>query len=558
MANGVVRITIVPTGRHDAATFEFLDGSNSALHDADSVADDLQVDLDVGANTVKVEVTAEDGVTTETYTMVVTRAVANNSATGQPGIIGTPQVGQTLTATLGDMADDDNLPQTTFPTGYSFQWVRVDSGSNETDIGTDSQTYTPVAADVGDTIKVKVSFTDGGGTEETLVSAATAAVVAEQEDCASERSDADWCATMTVGKTGVGVSAEFGFDVSPTFGSLDDAIIDYAGETLTIQHLKIAGDTIGIDFVEPHAPARFGVRFRRGPSSPPTAASRRATTGLHTWDRPANLAWIEGQKVTVSANLPPLLTAATVDGDELVLTYSEDLDTPGPAQSAFSVKVDGGAGAAPSGVDISGDEVTLTLAAAVTSGQTVTVSYTKPGPNPLRDESGLEAAGFTDESVTNNTASAVANAAGQPGITGTPQVGQTLTATLGTIQDADGLPSIFPDDYSLRWVRVNSLNDETEISGATSGTYDLVTADLGHTLKVKVSFTDDGGTAEGPLVSDAYPSTGTVAAASLPGQVTGAERRCDRQQRDAELDGAFGHNSRLPDRGLLRRRFIMG
>ena len=84
----------------------------------------------------------------------------------KPGITGTARVGQTLTATLGNIDDPEGLPTTTFPTGYSFQWVRVNSLGNETEIGTDSNTYTLVAADVNKKIRVKVSFTDGGGNPE--------------------------------------------------------------------------------------------------------------------------------------------------------------------------------------------------------------------------------------------------------------------------------------------------------------------------------------------------------------------------------------------------------
>ena len=101
----------------------------------------------------------------------------NIEATGKPGINGTPQVGQTLRATAGNMADHNNLPATTFPAGYSFQWVQVD-GTDETNIGTDSRTYTVAAGDLGKTIKVKVTFTDGGGYEETLTSDETDVVVA--------------------------------------------------------------------------------------------------------------------------------------------------------------------------------------------------------------------------------------------------------------------------------------------------------------------------------------------------------------------------------------------
>ena len=98
---------------------------------------------------------------------------ANRTAAGAPAIRGTAQVGETLTAGIGDIADVDGLP-TTFPGDYTFQWLRVDADgvSNQTLIGTDATTYTPVAADTSKKIKVQVTFTDGGGTAETLTSVA--------------------------------------------------------------------------------------------------------------------------------------------------------------------------------------------------------------------------------------------------------------------------------------------------------------------------------------------------------------------------------------------------
>ena len=104
--------------------------------------------------------------------------VPNNPATGAPTITGTPQVGQMLTAVIGDIADTDGRP-TTFPNDYTFQWVSVDASNTETEVGTDSNTYTPVAADLGSTIRVEVSFTDAAGhAEDPLASDATAAVTA--------------------------------------------------------------------------------------------------------------------------------------------------------------------------------------------------------------------------------------------------------------------------------------------------------------------------------------------------------------------------------------------
>ena len=101
-----------------------------------------------------------------------------------------------------------------------------------------------------------------------------------------------------------------------------------------------------------------------------------------------------------------------------------------------------------------------------------------------------------------------APATGQPTISGTAQVEMTLTAEKGTIVGPDGLPT--PPTFTYQWVRVDGSNNETNILGATSETYTLTTSDVGHTIKVEVSFTDSRGHAEGPLLSAVYPPNGTV------------------------------------------------
>ena len=86
---------------------------------------------------------------------------------------------------------------------------------------------------------------------------------------------------------------------------------------------------------------------------------------------------------------------------------------------------------------------------------------------------------------------AVADAAtGKPSIWGTAKVGHKLTASTGAIRDADGLPSTF----TYQWIRVDGTS-ESNISSATSSSYTLVAADQGKTIKVKVGFTDSGGSA---------------------------------------------------------------
>ena len=101
---------------------------------------------------------------------------------------------------------------------------------------------------------------------------------------------------------------------------------------------------------------------------------------------------------------PPMLTGATTTALEVALFHDENLDTGSePAPSAFTVTVDGASRAVTAvAVDPSDRaRVLLSLASAIRAGETVTVSYTVPAMNPLRDEAGNPAAAFADYAVTN-------------------------------------------------------------------------------------------------------------------------------------------------------------
>ena len=114
-----------------------------------------------------------DSVTGETDTdnncSASVTVTVNNPATGAPTISGTAQVGQTLMASTSGIADTDGLTNVS----YSYQWLADDT---EID-GATSSTYTPQTTDNGKVIKVRVTFTDDEGTNESLTSAGTAAVV---------------------------------------------------------------------------------------------------------------------------------------------------------------------------------------------------------------------------------------------------------------------------------------------------------------------------------------------------------------------------------------------
>ena len=126
-------------------------------------------------------------------------------------------------------------------------------------------------------------------------------------------------------------------------------------------------------------------------------------------------------------------------------------------------------------------------------------------------------------------------AMGAPTISGTTQVGETLTADVSGISDADGLTNatfsyqwvvneasddatgasytvVVAEDGSTTWVPIDGTAD-TDIEGATAPTYALTEADEGRPIRVRVSFTDDGGNSE-TVISAPTPMAGIAAAPS--------------------------------------------
>ncbi len=92
----------------------------------------------------------------------------NRDPTGVPTITGTPTVGETLTAGTSGIGDADG----TDDAEYEYQWIRVD-GTDETEIdAATSEEYEPTTDDIGKQIKVRASFTDDRGNDESVTSAA--------------------------------------------------------------------------------------------------------------------------------------------------------------------------------------------------------------------------------------------------------------------------------------------------------------------------------------------------------------------------------------------------
>ena len=109
----------------------------------------------------------------------------------------------------------------------------------------------------------------------------------------------------------------------------------------------------------------------------------------------------------------------------------------------------------------------------------VRVSFTDDGGN---DET-LASDATGDVAAAPNRA-----ATGTPTISGTVQVGETLTANTSGIADEDGLDRA---SFSYQWIAGG-----TDIDGASGSSYTLPSTQQGKTIQVRVSFTDNAGNQE--------------------------------------------------------------
>ncbi|HZR93923.1 MAG TPA: hypothetical protein VFA44_16120 [Gaiellaceae bacterium] len=90
-----------------------------------------------------------------------------------------------------------------------------------------------------------------------------------------------------------------------------------------------------------------------------------------------------------------------------------------------------------------------------------------------------------------------------PFVTGTPLLGQTLTANPGTWTGPGTIT------FSFQWRRCDRFGGAcTDIPGASAGTYVVVSADVGHTLRVRVTATNASGSTTATSAPTAVVASG--------------------------------------------------
>ena len=426
---------------------------------------------------------------TETVSFAGQQQIANNPATGGPIIGGTVQVGETLATDVLGIADEDGLENATF----SYQWISND-GTTDADIqGETGATYTLTDANKGKTVKVRVSFTDDADNEETVTSAATATVVARPNRPATGAPIIG--GTVRVGETlatdVLGIADEDGLE-NATFsyqwisndGTTDADIRGETGATYTLASAYV-GKTIKVKVTftddadnEETLTSPATAEVAAGvPTDLP--AKPRNLTGTANADGTVTLRWDAPDDDSVTGY--QILRRRPTEGERTLLVHVNDTGSTATEYTDNDVTPD---------VLHTYRVTTINAVGLSRRSEFVNVTPTQPA-EPAQN----------------------APATGTPTISGTAQVGETLTADTSGIADADGLIGA---TYSYQWIRSDGSTD-TDIQHATGSTYTLVEADEGQTIKVEVSFTDDAGNDE--TLSSGV--TDAVAAPEPPAKPTG-------------------------------------
>jgi hypothetical protein len=498
--------------------------------------------------------------------------------TGVPTISGTAQVGQLLTGTVGSWTG-------TGPISYAQQWQRCSGTNCSTIAGATALTYTPVTADVGLTLRLQVTASNSGGASTPATSVATAAVSAAAGSGGVTdtftRADAltlgpGWSITTRDGRSPsclIAISSNQAAYPAGRAGPCDQYWTGSAAEadgvgSFTVTALPPDGGELDIEGRMQGAGSSsvvlyIGAWSRRTTGSDEYYIVRRNTTGNWT-----TLATVSGPDMAIGDQLAFKLAGSSLSvhrkaagGSWVQMIATTDTAISGPGRfglefyNATGGKADDWTitpdlpGTVPPAVPVNTGVPTISGTAQVGQLLTGTVgNWTGTGPISYAQQwqrcngtscnviAGATALTYTpvtaDVGLTlrlqvtasnsggaSSPATSVATAAvsaapttvplntGVPTISGTAQVGQLLTGTVGSWTGTG------PINYAQQWLRCSGTNCNT-IAGATTLTYTPVTADVGLTLRLQVTASNGAG-ASTPATSAATPAV-TAAPITVP------------------------------------------
>jgi RHS repeat-associated protein len=377
-----------------------------------------------------------------------------------PSISGTPGVGSTLATTAGAWAGSPRR-------SYGYQWQRCnESGEECLDItGATSPTHVAVSADLGDTLRVFVTATNSSGSASST----------------SSPTEPIGMRPVNTSPPTISGTMELGQELTADVGTWEGASgyfvqwercnehgegclpIEAWGETYTAKAADVGSTLRVIVYTwnsagEGSATSEATSMIRGG--APPSNTSLPTITGTPE----------EGGSLSASPG--------SWEGAEPISFAYQWQRCDSLGEECASIEAASEEGYVPTEDDV-GHTLRVIVAASNATGE-------------------ASATSLPSEVV---TASSVIENDELPSISGVAQDGQTLTASQGTWRPGSSLT------YAYQWESCDEHGEDcADIEGATSATYLLAEADVGHTLRVAV-------TATGPL--------GSATAASEPtGSVT--------------------------------------
>ena len=394
---------------------------------------------DVGKH--EVLLTAKDGAEAIVFDAFTLTVINTNSApTGTVEIAGNATLDGILSVDTNQLSDSEN------PEGlnnFTYQW----QADGELIVGATEDAYTLTKNEIGKIITVVVSYTDGEGSLETVVSASTDVVTGINDP--------------VVGTPIIIGTARQGENLTADSSNLsdNDGIGDFSYQWLADG--VIIDGAIDSEFTltqeEVDTQITVDISYIDGAGNAESVSSIATNAVLDVNDEPSGTVSIEGS---------PLQTEALTVTNNIV-----DPDGVGPLSYVW--KAD--------------DEI---ITAAVTDSYTLTqaevgkaivveVNYTDHQGNP--------------ESISSDPTETVVNVNDEPTgsviVLGNVASGESLSAfTLG-LRDADGL-----GELSYQWT-----SDNEDILDETDSIYVVKDTDVGNDIKVVVSYTDGGGKFESVL-----------------------------------------------------------
>ena len=365
-----------------------------------------------------------------TATSAATTAVIDIAPTLSVTVSGTPQEGQTLTATA--VANDGDAVVT-------YQWQSL-SGSTWSNISdATGSTYTAIEADEGHQLRVVATSTDTDGSGTTVTSAATSAVI-------------DITPTLSVTVSG---TAQEGQTITASAVANDgDAVVTYQWQSLSGSTWSNISGATNSTYTAVEADEGHQLRvIATSSDSDGSGTSATSTATAAVADITPSLS------VTVSGTAQegqPLTASAIANDADAVVTYQwQSL-----SDSTWS--------------NISGATNATYTAVEADEGHQL---------RAIATASDADGSGTT---VTSAATSAVIDITPTLSVTvsGTAQEGQTLTAA-ATANDADAV-------ISYQWQSLSG-STWSNISGATNATYTAVEADEGHQFRIVATSSDADG-----------------------------------------------------------------